>query len=165
MFYPTEYQMMEISAIVDRNIKSIPRNSSKAYSSLELPYNMDKVNKAKNSYGYEATGTIIGLVDAGLLFSGKKGVLFTTEGIAFKEETDNRFVRYDAISRTTFDKENDKLMIYPIDVNINNHPFISLFATIATSVLCVYSIDGDNLYLSNLRDTINEIVQYISMQT
>ena len=101
----------EITRIVDRNIREIRRFGG-SYDSCEiLTKGKSKVENARNTFGRNATGEVIGLIDTSIMNSGKDGLLFTEDGIAFDYLFEKVFVKYSDIDSIDYDKKKDNLVI------------------------------------------------------
>lgn len=101
----------EITRIVDRNIREIRRFGG-SYDSCEiLTKGKSKVENARNTFGRNATGKVVGLIDTSIMNSGKDGLLFTEDGIAFDYLFEKVFVKYSDIDSVDYDKNKYNLVI------------------------------------------------------
>lgn len=108
-------------SIIDKYIHSCIKTSSKAYDSNEIKSVSSKVERAKNKFGYRATGNIIGLIDWSLFGNGNDGILFTDEGIAFDYAFTKVFVRYDEITSIEYGKKCKSITLNGYFKSTNNY--------------------------------------------
>lgn len=140
-----------MAEILDSFIHRIAKdqNTAKPYDSKEVLTVPQKVTNAINKYAFRATGRVIGMVDTSLLFiSGKKGILFTTDGFAFDYLNEKVFVRYDEIQTIELSENQKKVIISGFFKGINNPAYRKL--------------EIDNLYFNvvELKGAIEQLMRY-----
>ena len=104
----------QIKDIVGEYIQRISKGSP-TYMVKDIKYNDEKTKKRlKNALSRYALKVhkenVIGFIDTSLLSSGKDGLLFSTDGIAFDYAFEKVFIHYDEIDKMTFDKEKKLLL-------------------------------------------------------
>lgn len=138
----------KITLIVDKYIHSIPTSTYDSYDSDELRNASLIITNARSKYGYKATGSIIGIVDTSLFSNGKDGILFTTEGFAFKYIFDPSFIRYDEIWSVKYNKNGKELLVDGIFKGVKDSQYEYV----------VPSFDSLCFNLPYLKDMIEEIL-------
>lgn len=136
-----------ITAIVDRYIHQIDRECAIAYDSKEITQIPTYIQNARAKFGFRATGKIIGLIDTSLRQRGYAGILFTTEGMAFDDAFEKKFLRYDEIKATAFSKNGKDLYLCDRSLNMLGEEEYNILG----------SITNTYYYLPYLKDMISEI--------
>lgn len=120
-FLEETFDYLKPVSIIDKYIHSCIKSGSKAYDSNEIKSVSSKVERAKNKFGYRATGNIIGLIDTSLFGNGNDGFLFTDEGLAFDYAFTKVFVRYDEITSIEYGKKCKSITLNGYFKSTNNY--------------------------------------------
>lgn len=112
----------DIAFIIDKYIHDIPSPINNAYNSTEIHNVPSYIVNARSKFGQKATGDVLGLIDLSVWGNGKDGLLFTTDGIAYKDSFKSEsfidfftslpcFVRYDEIKSVVYTDDRKLLVL------------------------------------------------------